>query len=159
MTTDTPRVDLDAICQRADKLAALADREKTGFKGQAYVTAVALAANLSAADVPDLLAEVDRLRAELEKTRAVAQTYRNAMVSQHEWAGHLINDDCEPCRQAADNADGDMACSRYQAWQREYEAAMGTHLPLPAVPDTTPTPAGRVESRNGRPVTDVHLPA
>lgn len=28
-----------------------------------------------------------------------------------------------------------------------------------AVLDTAPTPAGRVESRHGRPVTDVHLPA
>ncbi|XTZ17073.1 hypothetical protein ACQSSU_06750 [Micromonospora echinospora] len=84
------------------------------------------------ADGLNHVGEVDRLRAELEQTRAVAQMYREVMVSQHEWIGHVIYGNCEPCNRAADEADGSLACSQSQTWQREYEDAIGTYLPQPA---------------------------
>jgi hypothetical protein len=60
-------IDTEAVRQRMAKLESFADQDATGLKGPAYTTAVALAANLSAADVPDLLDEVQRLRAELDR--------------------------------------------------------------------------------------------
>lgn len=78
---------------------------------------------------PALCDELEQLRAEVARTRAVAQTYRNAMVGQHEWGGHLIDGDCTPCAKAAADLDGSLACQRYQQWQREYEAAASTTLP------------------------------
>lgn len=73
MTALPGKIDLFAVGDRHATLEALSEPEKTKLKGTAWVSAVALAANLSAADVPDLCAEVERLRREVETLRAVAQ--------------------------------------------------------------------------------------
>jgi hypothetical protein len=67
-------IDLDAIRERHARLDALADQDATSLKGTAWVSAVAMAANVSAGDVPDLIAEVELLRA------ANANLIKNAEV-------------------------------------------------------------------------------
>ena len=69
-TTTTTALDLDAIEARQAKLESLGDRDATGMRSESYVLAVALAANLSAADVPTLVAEVRRLRDQLAEVTA-----------------------------------------------------------------------------------------
>ena len=56
-------LDLDAIRKRSDDYLGLADRMNDD---RTTAAAIGFAAVLTAADVPDLLAEVERLRAELE---------------------------------------------------------------------------------------------
>jgi hypothetical protein len=66
----------------------------------------------------DKMTDVDRLR-------DLAIQFWRAMRGQHEVFAHFIEGDCEPCRDAADNCDPDLACVRYQAWQRQYSDAIG----------------------------------
>lgn len=61
---EPPPLDLAAIRERYARVADMADSELTGTT---LAFAAALAGTLSAADVPDLLAEVDRLGALLEQ--------------------------------------------------------------------------------------------
>ncbi|GAB2952097.1 hypothetical protein GCM10027280_45620 [Micromonospora polyrhachis] len=70
-----------------------------------------------------------RLTAELAEARKVALIYRDAMVSQHEWGGHLVEGNCADCTRAAEALDGSLACDRYRQWQRQYVDALDTHLP------------------------------
>jgi hypothetical protein len=70
-------------------------------------------------DVPDLLAEVERLR-------ELAARFRMVLIHQHEAGSHFLwIDDCKPCVKARDECDGDFSCGQQKEWQREYEAAMG----------------------------------
>ena len=63
-------LDLDAIRKRSDDYLGLADRMDDGripgLNSQTTAAAIGFLASLTAADVPDLLDEVERLRAELE---------------------------------------------------------------------------------------------
>lgn len=77
-------------------------------------------------DAHDLAAELPPLIAEVERLRAQADRYRNAMISQHDFAGHVLEAACGPCDRAADEADPQYACDQYRRWQREYEAALST---------------------------------
>lgn len=103
----------------------------------------------------------------MSTTTDLARKFRDAMIHQHDAVGHALEvhvfgtDDCQPCRQAAEECDGEKACDRWRAWQAEFEAALS--LPLDAAPTTFRLPepgpevtelwdghGGRVERSFGR---------
>lgn len=56
------QLDLEPIRHRSGKYFSLGEDEVQTRLGKAWATAVGLAASFSANDVPDLIAEIERLR-------------------------------------------------------------------------------------------------
>lgn len=67
--------------------------------------------------VLDQITDVDRLR-------ALVRQHRDAMIDQHAFAQHLINDDCKGCARARNECDGSYACTDYHQWHSSYLAAL-----------------------------------
>jgi hypothetical protein len=62
---------------------------------------------------------------DIPRLRVLAKQYFAAMLTQHQFAGHLIEGGCEACNKARETYDPDDACDQYKQWQRQYENAVG----------------------------------
>lgn len=59
-----------------------------------------------------------------DRLRELVRQFRKAMVGQHEFVDHLIEDRCEGCARATQYLDPDYACADYRRWQAMYSAAL-----------------------------------
>ena len=126
------KIDLFAVRDRHRKLEDLSEPSKTGLKGTVWVSAVALAANLSAADVPDLIEEIERLRREVETVRAIAQGNKR-----HVAESVAILDRVEALTKDSDGREVDAAQMVIVGQIRR-----ALHEPVPSITGSSPSTEG-----------------